>query len=385
MLNANRMPLHPSTHLIVPTELQSGNVTASPTALIDSGATSNFINKTFVQENHIPTQRKIFPRFPVAIDGHAMEPIEREVQGELRMGAHREKIVMDVAGIGKHTTILGTPWLHKHNPQIDWRKRRITFDDVYCSNECLDQAADVLGKANGLPDDEPPPSHFDDLPAIDQGTIEELVEFPVEVEGQLVHIAATSISARIAAKHQKEVKPIDQIIPRELHEFLDVFKEPSTSQALPPHRDYDCRIDFVPGEPLPKPGGLYSGLAEDNLELKKWIDESLAKGYIRPSNSPVASSCFFVGKKDGKKRLVIDYRKINDIMVKDQYPIPLTSDLIDRLKGKKWFTKLDLQWGYHLVRIASGDKWKTAFKTRFGLFEWTVMPFGLCNAPAVFQ
>lgn len=386
MSHGNRMPLHPSTHLIVPTELRSGSVTAFPTALIDSGATSEFINQAFVHRNNIPTRRKQFPRYPIAIDGHGMGVIDREVQAKLKMGSHEEDVTLDVANIGKHPVILGAPWLHRHNPEVNWRTRRIAFKDPHCSHNCLEKPADVLGKANGLPDTLPSPPECADLPPIDLESIEGLVEIPVQVtEHDTVIIAATSISARIAAGHQKETKPMEEIVPQELHEFLDVFKEPTTDHALPPHRPYDCRIEFTPGVPLPKPGGLYSGSAEDNMELKKWIDESLAKGYIRPSNSPVASSCFFVGKKDGKKRLVIDYRKINDITVKDQYPIPLTSDLIDRLRGKKWFTKLDLRWGYHLVRIAQGDEWKTAFKTRFGLFEWTVMPFGLCNAPAVFQ
>lgn len=196
------------------------------------------------------------------------------------------------------------------------------------------------------------------------------------------NIAGTSISARIASEHQKAAIPVTDLVPLELHDLLDVFDEGSTDVLLPPHRpEFNCTIDFVPGAELPKPAGLYSGTAAESADMKAWLDEHLAKGFIRPSKSSVASPCFWVGKKDGKKCIVFDYRKINDITVKNQYPIPL----IERLCGKKFFTKLDLRSGYHLIRIAKGHEWKTAFKTRYGLFEWTVMPLGLSNTPAIFQ
>lgn len=355
-------PLEPSSHLIVSVTLECPQVTAFPTAMIDSGATSNFINRQFALDNGLPMTPKEFPRHPRAIDGHSLRIVDQEVHATLRMGPHSETIILDVVNSGRHPIILGTPWFHRHNPTINWRIRRLTFPDSYCSNHCLATPVDVLGKVNGQPDRFPPaPILSDDL-------------------------AGTSISARIASEHQKEAVPVTRLVPPELHDMLDVFDEGSTDTLLPPHRPkFDCTIDLVPGAELPKPAGLYAGSAAEAAEMKKWLDEHLAKGFIRPSTSQVASPCFWVGKKDGKKRIVIDYRKINDITVKNQYPIPLISELIERLRGKKYFTKLDLRSGYHLVRIAKGHEWKTAFKTRYGLFEWTVMPLGLSNAPAVFQ
>ncbi|XP_056425793.1 uncharacterized protein LOC130367400, partial [Hyla sarda] len=115
------------------------------------------------------------------------------------------------------------------------------------------------------------------------------------------------------------------------------------------------------------------------------VQENLKKGFIRKSSSPAGAGFFFVSKKDGSLRPCIDYRGLNKITVKNRYPLPLISELFDRLQGAHIFTKLDLRGAYNLIRIREGDEWKTAFNTRDGHFEYLVMPFGLCNAPAVFQ
>jgi hypothetical protein len=124
--------------------------------------------------------------------------------------------------------------------------------------------------------------------------------------------------------------------------------------------------------------------AEDEA-LLKWIKEEKAKGYIRQSKSPYASSFFFIKKKDGKLHPVIDYRKLNDYTVKNKYPLPLIPELIARVKDAWIFSKFDIRWGYNNIRIKEGDTHKAVFKTKYGLWEPTVMPFGPTNAPATFQ
>ena len=131
--------------------------------------------------------------------------------------------------------------------------------------------------------------------------------------------------------------------------------------------------------------GIYSLTPIEEVALKDWLRESLRKGYICPSQSPMASSFFFVGKKDSKLRPVQNYIPLNDITIKNEAPLPLISDLLDKLRTARYFTKLDVRWGYNNVHIRKGDEWKAAFKTKFGLFEPLVMTFGLCNAPAIFQ
>ncbi|KAF8748393.1 hypothetical protein RHS01_10878 [Rhizoctonia solani] len=123
----------------------------------------------------------------------------------------------------------------------------------------------------------------------------------------------------------------------------------------------------------------------ESKALKQHIDEELATGKIRPSTSSAGAPVMFMKKADGSLRLVVNYRKLNDVTHKNVYPLPRQDDLMAKLRHAKLFTKLDLRWGYNNVRIKEGDEWKTAFRTKYGLFEYLVMPFGLTNAPAAFQ
>lgn len=121
------------------------------------------------------------------------------------------------------------------------------------------------------------------------------------------------------------------------------------------------------------------------VELKKQLEELLQKGYIRPSVSPWGAPVLFVKKKDGTMRLCIDYREINKIIVRNRYPLPRIDDLFDQLKGAGIFSKIDIRSGYHQMRVADEDISKTAFRTRYGHYEFVVMPFDLTNAPAAFM
>ncbi|KAK3534422.1 hypothetical protein QTP86_015224 [Hemibagrus guttatus] len=165
--------------------------------------------------------------------------------------------------------------------------------------------------------------------------------------------------------------------------FSDVFC-PKRASKLPPHRPWDCAIDLLPGEPVPR-GRLYPLSIPEEKAMEEYIKEALAQGYIRPSTSPAASSFLFVAKKDGGLRPCIDYRALNQITVKFRYPLPLVPAALEHLRGATIFTKLDLCSAYNLIRIHEGDEWKTAFITPTGHYEYLVMPYGLANAPSVFQ
>jgi hypothetical protein len=123
----------------------------------------------------------------------------------------------------------------------------------------------------------------------------------------------------------------------------------------------------------------------EQVELDKWLEENLAKGYLRPSKSPMASPVFFIKKKDGKLRLVQDYRQLNKITIKNRYPLPLAADIVNHLTGAQHFTKFDVHWGHHNIRIKEGDEWKAAIITNQMEVEPTVMGFGMTNSPATFQ
>jgi len=144
-------------------------------------------------------------------------------------------------------------------------------------------------------------------------------------------------------------------------------------------------IDFVEGAMLPKPAKVYLLSLVKRNSLDIWIDEELRKGYIQPSTSPIAAPFFFVKKHNRSLQPVIDYRALNGITIKNHYPIPRIADLTESLSKASIFTKIDLRWGYNNVCIKEGNEWKTAFITRQGLFEATVIYFGFFNALATFQ
>ncbi|KAH6597038.1 hypothetical protein BASA50_004797 [Batrachochytrium salamandrivorans] len=165
-------------------------------------------------------------------------------------------------------------------------------------------------------------------------------------------------------------------------EFTSVFSK-KQSEKLPIHREFDCTIDLVPNA-APHHGKIYQLTREEDKVMQDWIAENLAKGFIRNSSSPHGAPCFFVKQKD-KLRLCMDYRGLNKNTIKDRNPIPLISEMLRTLSIGKVFTTLDLRGAYNLLRIKEGDEPKTAFITKYGQFEFLVMPFGLANAPAQFQ
>ena len=167
-------------------------------------------------------------------------------------------------------------------------------------------------------------------------------------------------------------------------DFAKVFSE-EESHRLPKHQPWDHAIDLEPDTVTHWKVKTYPMSVIEQEALDKFLEENLAKGYLRPSKSPMASPVFFIKKKDGSLRLIQDYRRLNKITIKNHYPLLLASDIINRLTGAQYFTKFDVRWGYHNIRIHKGDEWKAAFKTNKGLFEPTVMFFGMCNSPATFQ
>ena len=174
-------------------------------------------------------------------------------------------------------------------------------------------------------------------------------------------------------------------LPERYEAFSSVFSE-EEAHCFPPSWPYDHAIN-LDNSFIPKVGKIYPLTPKEQKATEDFLEENLRLGRIRPLNSPQAASFFFVDKKDASDTLqpCQDYRYINKHTIKDAYPLPLVQNLIDQVKDTKVFTKFDIRWGYNNICIRDGDQWKAAFITHKGLFEPTVMFFGLCNSPATFQ
>jgi hypothetical protein len=199
-------------------------------------------------------------------------------------------------------------------------------------------------------------------------------------EGERFEFVATLPSAADCAVNQLKASSMEDI--SVVSKYPDVF--PDDLLGMPPERNIEFIIDLLPSTaPIAKrPYRMSVGELE---ELKKQLKELLDKGYIRPSSSPWGAPVIFVEKKDGTQRMCVDYRALNEVTIKNKYPLSCIEDLFDQLKGAKVFSKIDLRSGYYQLRIRPSDIAKTAFTTRYGLYEYTVMSFGLTNAPACFM
>jgi len=173
-------------------------------------------------------------------------------------------------------------------------------------------------------------------------------------------------------------------VPEEFRQYTGIMGKEAADRLLE-HKPYDCKIDLQEGSTAPY-GPIYP-LSETELQtLQEWLKEMEKNGKIRRSTSPAGSPILFVPKPNGRGlRLCVDYRALNRIPIPNRYPLPLMGELQDRVQGAQWFTKLDLKNGLNLIRIRQGDEWKTAFRTRYGLYEFQVMLCGLTNAPSTFQ
>jgi len=271
---------------------------------------------------------------------------------DMYIGDHMNKMRFEVADMpaGKVNGYLPMSWLKDHNPDINWEKGSLKWRSEYCKAPCLRKER-----------------------RLEFITEEELVAEDLDnifVMGMALYTDEDGEDIKI------------KILP-ECRDHADIFSQGKIN-ALPEHSKYDHRIDLIPEAKLPD-GPIYP-LSKKELDTHwDYIREMEDHGKIRRSSSPIGAPILFVPKPDGRLRLCVDYRGLNKITIKNKYPLPLMSELRSRLGKATIFTKLDLKNGYYLIRMAEGEEWKTAFKSRYGLYEYTVMPFGLCYAPSTFQ
>lgn len=322
--------------------------------LVDSGASNDYISKEFVESFKIPVIPITDRRMVTLADG-SKHTINTEAVVNITYGTIGETARLGVIPIDGYDVIVGMTWLKRHAPIIDWVEKTI----VVC-----------LGR------------YFYQLPVLTEyirrvPKVEVVTALQIKTECQNKEDMYVAV-VRTPKQDTKETNnyPIIQ-------QFKDVFPE-DLPKGLPPKRITDHKIEFEPGaEPPSKP--TYRLSQPETDELNKQLAELTDKGFIRPSVSPYGAPVLFVKKKDGTMRMCVDYRALNKLTIKNKYPLPRIDELLDRLLGAKWFSKIDLRSGYHQIRIAEEDIAKTAFRTRYGHYEFLVLPFGLTNAPATFM
>src|SRR3981189_2765052 len=400
-------PSQNSLHIDVEIETTDTAMKRNMSALVDCGATGLFIDTEYVRLNNLSTHRLTTPIPVYNVDGTANEAgaITEITDVILRYKGHAERTQFAVTSLGNQNMILGFTWVREHNPEIDWQTKEVRMSR--CPPQCSTCHAEAKVKrqaervataqihacrTGSFPVLIEEIVDEDDYPSMGLGEPEGGVTdfdngFDKEIEDSncifVAHIhgkdaehfvrAASTVSQCLAEAFTRNPKATSfhDAVPSSLHEFEDVFSEGAFNH-LPKRRKWDHAIELE-REPSPGFRKVYPMSPEEQRELDTFLEEALATGRIRHSKSPIGAPVFFIKKKDGKLRFVQDYRALNLITRKNRYPLPLIDDLIHRLKGAKYFTKLDVRCGYNNVRIKEGNEWKAAFRTNRGLFEPLVM------------
>ena len=320
-------------------------------ALVDPRATHSFISVPFTERHQIESQ-PIDGRMVVSVPNGDTMISERIVLGS-RLVIQNKDFPADLIMLGIHDfdIVLGMDWLSKHRATLDCYKKEVRLVR-------LEEPSVIFWGIRR----EIAPSLINAMTA-----------------SKMLRKGCQGYLAFVVDRRQEGTRLEDILI---VKEFPDVF--PDDISSLPPDREVEFTIYLIPGtEPISIPP--YRMSPAELRELKAQLEELLSKGFIQPSISPWGAPVLFVKKKYGNLRLCIDYRQLNRVTIRNQYPLPRIDELFDQLQGSRAYSKIDLRSGYHQLRVQENDVSKTAFRTRYGHYELLVMPFGLTNAPTAFM
>ena len=320
-------------------------------ALVDPRATHSFISVPFTERHQIESQ-PIDGRMVVSVPNGDTMISERIVLGS-RLVIQNKDFPADLIMLGIHDfdIVLGMDWLSKHRATLDCYKKEVRLVR-------LEEPSVIFWGIRR----EIAPSLINAMTA-----------------SKMLRKGCQGYLAFVVDRRQEGTRLEDILI---VKEFPDVF--PDDISSLPPDREVEFTIYLIPGtEPISIPP--YRMSPAELRELKAQLEELLSKGFIQPSISPWGAPVLFVKKKYGNLRLCIDYRQLNRVTIRNQYPLPRIDELFDQLQGSRAYSKIDLRSGYHQLRVQENDVSKTAFRTRYGHYELLVMPFELTNAPTAFM
>jgi hypothetical protein len=318
--------------------------------LFDSGADRSFVSTTFAPLLNIEPTTLDIPYIVELADGSLVNT-NTVIRGcTINFLNHPFNIDLMPVELGSFDIVIGMDWLSRH-------RARIICDEKVVHISYGGETLVVRGERSGT----------------------RLSIISCIKTEKYIKKGCYAFLAHITEKKSDEKRLEDVPI---VKEFPEVF--PEELPGLPPTRQVEFQIELVPGA-APIARAPYRLAPSEMQELSNQLQELLDKGFIRPSSSPWGAPVLFVKKKDGSFRMCIDYRELNKLTVKNRYPLPRIDDLFDQLQGSCFYSKIDLRSGYHQLRVREEDIPKTAFRTRYGHYEFQVMPFGLTNAPAVFM
>lgn len=388
------------------------------------------------------------PRFLCGYDGKMRrKPVTHAIYPSMKVGNHLESTVpMLITNLGNQHIILGKPWMNKHKVLLDMADDRIIFLPGRCDHNGapqikrpltkidaqaksnLDIEAKLLAKpakaAKPAEQDVQVRTNLGEKPKLDSKLDSKPKLIPkastepsVPEENKVLNIAEISAAAfHMFASHQKRYQVqcfsmtlaemdhvikkqsrthgiretvvatedvVKQKLPKEYHNLIDVFDK-NKAKELPPHRTHDHKIELESGKKPPQ-SRLYPMSGFKLQKVKEYLEENLQKGFISPSTAPYASPVLFVQKHDGSLRFCVDYRKLNAITIRNRYPIPLIEEVLARVVGCKYLTKLDIIAAFNKLRMHPDSEDFTTFTTSFGAFKYHVLPFGLTGGPASYQ
>lgn len=344
--------------------------------LVDTGATDCFLSSSFVSRYSIPTVPLVKGQNVKLADGSMVPLTHCVLRGRVKIANYVDDgIKLNVVPLRGFDCILGKSWLAQLDPQhlrMDARHNVISFrhKNKHVVWSPSHSSSDVLQHAKLI-------SHMQ---------VKRIMRKSQGAQLYLAHLrlAEATVVEDLPGGSSSRPPDVDADAEQVFKEFSSTVFADDLPHGVPPDRGVVHKIDLVPGA-VPPSRPSFRLTFEEKEELEKQLKDLLDHGFIRPSKSPFGAPILFVKKKDGSMRLCVDYRALNKLTIKNAYPLPKVDELLDQLHGACVFSKIDLRSGYHQIPVAGEDVMKTAFRTPYGLFEYLVLPFGLCNAPGTFM